>query len=64
MLDYATAVAIKLSDEVAGCRILTVDSKKNSVDFYKKYGFQLVNCGGRRNTIPLYKDILGTRMRA
>lgn len=35
MLDYATAVAIKLSDDVTRCRILKVDSKKSTVDFYK-----------------------------
>lgn len=64
MLEYATAVALKLSDEISGCRILTVDSKNDSVGFYQKYGFQLANSDGRRkDTVPLYKDILGTRIR-
>lgn len=63
MLEYATAVALKLSDEVSGCRILTVDSKADSVGFYQKYGYQLANVGGtHRETVPLYKDILGTRV--
>ncbi len=63
MLEYATAVALKLSDEVSGCRILTVDSKTDSVGFYQKYGYQLANVDGtHRETIPLYKDILGTRV--
>lgn len=69
MLEYAMAVALKLSDEISGCRILTVDSKKDSTGFYQKYGFQLANSDGRssdsrrNDTVPLYKDILGTRIR-
>lgn len=64
MLEYATAVALKLSDEISGCRIITVDSKKESVGFYQKFGFQLANMGNRgRDTTPLYKDIVGTRVR-
>lgn len=63
MLEYATAIALKLSDEVSGCRILTVDSKTGSVGFYQKYGYQLANVEGTgRGTVPLYKDIFGTRV--
>lgn len=64
MLEYATAVALKLSDDISGCRILTVDSKKNSVGFYQKFGFELAKINTKNiETIPLYKDILRTRVR-
>jgi GNAT superfamily N-acetyltransferase len=61
MLDYATAVAIKLSDEISGCRILTVDSKNDSIEFYQSFGFKLANTETIGDTVPLYKDIYGTR---
>ena len=61
MLDYATAVAIKLSDEISGCRILTVDSKNDSIGFYQSFGFKMANTKIFRDTMPLYKDIFGTR---
>jgi len=33
--------AIKISDEI-GCRYITVDSKPESIGFYEKYGFKVV----------------------
>ncbi|EHQ34215.1 GNAT family N-acetyltransferase [Methanoplanus limicola] len=54
MVDEIFYIAFKISNSV-GCRILTVDSKQNSVTFYQKFGFKRAT-NSRRETIPMYLD--------
>jgi len=54
MLLKVFSIAIALS-RYTGCRIITVDSKPNSVKFYQKFGFKPAN-RKKRDTVPLYRD--------
>ncbi len=55
MLLKTAIIAIRLSQHV-GCRLITVDSKKQSVGFYTKYGFQIATVQERQNSVALYRD--------
>jgi len=54
MLLKVFSIAIALSRYI-GCRLITVDSKPDSVGFYQKFGFKLAH-RKRRDTVPLYRD--------
>ncbi len=43
--------------ESIGCRYILVDSKKNSIGFYEKYGFKLVEKYKNRDFIPMYLNM-------
>ncbi len=43
--------------ESIGCRYLLVDSKKNSIGFYQKNGFKLVEKYKNREFIPMYLNL-------
>ena len=55
MLVKTMAIAMRLSHYV-GCRMITVDSKPDSEEFYLKYGFQKVLVKKKADAIPLYRD--------
>jgi len=55
MLDLSFSYLFEISN-YAGCRVMTVDSKKGCEGFYEKYGFRRANLR-RRNTIPMYLDV-------
>lgn len=57
---YMLYVAISLTQQVskiAGCRYITVDSKKESVGFYIAHGFKLVNESKKKDYPVLYLNI-------
>jgi len=41
---------------IAGCRIITVDAKRDAVDFYKKFSFHSVSSKQNSPYIPMYLD--------
>lgn len=62
---YMMEFVINLADligENAGCRFITVDSKRNSdtgkdpIHFYRKMGFQILK-ERKKGTIPMYLDL-------
>jgi len=56
----AVGKALKISDEV-GCRFITVESKRDSIEFYEKSGgFKLINGYEKRNYPTMYFDVLPT----
>jgi GNAT superfamily N-acetyltransferase len=57
LLLVAVGKAVKISKEV-GCRFITVDSKKESIEFYKKGGFTLVKKYESHIYPTMYLDIL------
>ena len=57
LLLIAVGKALKISDEV-GCRFITVDSKRESIEFYQKHGFKLVKKHEKQNFPTLYLDIM------
>jgi len=57
LLLVALGKAVKISNEV-GCRFITVDSKKESIEFYKKGGFELVKKYESSFYPTMYLDIL------
>lgn len=60
ILTNSIATAMFYSNYV-GCRMITVDSKVDAIDFYKKYGFKEAHAGRKYNagsSVPLYKDLL------
>jgi GNAT superfamily N-acetyltransferase len=48
------AITIRLSEYV-GCRMITVDSKPDSIGFYRKFGFNPAHRKAQE-TVPLYID--------
>ena len=54
MLDEIMAISILLSEQ-SGCRLITVDSKKDSTAFYEKYDFKVAK-GKIDDTVPMYID--------
>jgi len=56
MVQFSLMTAIRISEQ-AGCRFLTVDSKPESVKFYKNLGF--VESVITENNSKLYLDIKG-----
>ena len=57
LLLIAVGKALKISGEV-GCRFITVDSKRESIEFYQKHGFELVKKHEKQNFPTLYLDIM------
>lgn len=41
---------------IAGCRVITVDAKRDAVDFYKKFAFHEVSSKRDAPYIPMYLD--------
>jgi predicted GNAT family N-acyltransferase len=56
MLVESIATAFTIS-KYAGCRIITVDAKKESAGFYEKYGFKKANADQETDTTPMYLDL-------
>ncbi|WP_367344147.1 GNAT family N-acetyltransferase [Methanomethylovorans sp.] len=57
---YMLHIAIYLTQivsEIAGCRYITVDSKPESVGFYTKHGFKLVEESKKKEYPVLYLNI-------
>jgi hypothetical protein len=57
---YLLAAAIGKTQFVCeniGCRYLLVDSKKDSIGFYQKNGFKLVEKYRNREFIPIYLNL-------
>ncbi len=52
----AIGVAMAVSDRI-GCRYLTVDSKTDSIDFYKKVHFKIVEKYKKTETQKMYIDM-------
>jgi GNAT superfamily N-acetyltransferase len=50
LLFAAIGIAIDISDRI-GCRYITVDSKPESISFYEKHGFKLIE-GYRNSEFP------------
>ncbi len=56
MMYFVMEKILKLSTEV-GCRFLVVDAKRESVNFYKKLGFEILK-DREKGTIPMYFDMI------
>lgn len=48
-------IIMRRVSEYVGCRIITVDSKPESVGFYQKFGFKIAS-RHYVDTVPMYKD--------
>ena len=60
LLLAAVGKALKISNEV-GCRFITVDSKQDSIEFYKKSGsFKLIKGYEKKKYPTMYFDVLPT----
>lgn len=58
MVAWSWAVALKVSRELTGCRIITVVSKYRSKGFYDKLGFKKAEKKGSGINMPMYRDNL------
>ena len=56
LLLWATGKVYQLSNEV-GCRYITLDSKRESLGFYEKFGFKLIMKYASRNFPPMYLNM-------
>lgn len=56
LLFAAIGIALSISEHV-GCRYITVDSKKKSVNFYEKYNFAIVKTRKDMDFIPMYLNM-------
>jgi GNAT superfamily N-acetyltransferase len=60
LLQFALGIAWSIS-ESASCRLVLVDSKKDSIPFYEKYGFRkaILKHGDKKDDFtPMYRDLL------
>lgn len=55
MLKQIFHIVDQISDD-AGCRIITVDAKKEAIGFYRKYAFIEVKSKRNADYIPMYLD--------
>jgi predicted GNAT family N-acyltransferase len=56
MLVKSISIAFIIA-KYAGCRIITVDAKREAARFYEKYGFKKANTDKDTDTIPMYLDL-------
>ncbi len=62
MIEFSIILAEKIGRD-AGLRFVTTDAKRNpdsrkdSIHFYKKFGFDILKLR-EKGTIPLYKDLI------
>lgn len=56
LLFWATGKVYQLSNEV-GCRYITLDSKQESLGFYEKFGFKVIERYAGRNFPPMYLNM-------
>ena len=57
LLLASIGMAADISEKV-GCRFITVDSKRHSIEFYEKHGFKLVKRHEKKNHPTMYLDIM------
>ncbi len=57
MVLFAIDISKEINREKAGCRFLTVDTKNNSVGFYQKLGFKILETRDN-GTTAMYLDVL------
>jgi len=61
MVYFAIIIAKKISENMAGCRFITLDAKNNEnvgfnpINFYKKLGFKKLKT--KTNSTPMYFDL-------
>lgn len=56
LLLWAVGTVYRVS-RVVGCRYITVDAKKESIQFYQKNGFKLIKKYAERNFPPMYLNM-------
>jgi ribosomal protein S18 acetylase RimI-like enzyme len=56
MLVESVSIAFTIA-KYAGCRIVTVDAKREAASFYEKYGFKKANTDKDTDTISMYLDL-------
>lgn len=56
LLFWAAGKVFQLSKEV-GCRYITLDSKRNAVGFYEKFGFKKIKRYSSRDFPPMYLNM-------
>ena len=56
LLLWAIGKAYEISRQI-GCRYITVDAKRESIDFYLEYEFKIVKKHENRNFPPMYFNI-------
>ncbi|WP_422460215.1 GNAT family N-acetyltransferase [Endozoicomonas sp. ALB115] len=50
LMDFAIWMAIETIRPWVGCRLLTVDSKPEAIEFYKRYGFEMIDTPDNLNS--------------
>jgi predicted GNAT family N-acyltransferase len=60
LCDFSLAKAYQLSESV-GCRFLVLNSKRDVVGFYEKYGFKLLPNQERRREPLMFLNIFGKK---
>lgn len=61
LVDFVLGMTITNIQASAGCRLMFVDSKQNSVSFYERLGFTAalpVNQGSSRPTLTMWLDLM------
>lgn len=61
LVDFLLGMAIKKVQPSAGCRLMFVDSKPNSVSFHERLGFSAalpLRTKPRRETITMWLDLM------
>ncbi|MCZ0860160.1 GNAT family N-acetyltransferase [Methanocorpusculum sp. MG] len=56
MMIWIFRIVADLTSDV-GCRVITVDAKRDAVGFYQKFAFHPVQSKKETDTVPMYLDI-------
>lgn len=56
LVAFAIMMAETIAKTMAGCRLVTIDSKLSALDFYKKIGFKIMRPA--KDAVPLFLDLL------
>ncbi|NQZ84969.1 MAG: GNAT family N-acetyltransferase [Nanoarchaeales archaeon] len=56
LIDFVHRICINLSMNYLGCRLISLDSKRESIKFYEKVGFKILR-GENKLQVPMYLDI-------
>ncbi len=59
LLSWCVGLAMETSGRIA-CRFIVLDSEKNVVEFYRKFGFRMLKRQDKRTHPAMYIDILPT----
>lgn len=60
LVQHGLGIARNNTASMVGCRFVILDAKKQSIEFYKKHGFNRIESGSEPEQPIMYLDLMGT----